>query len=871
MPGGYVGIIPWKLEIVKNGAAQVHASATNYARIAASTKQNLNILQIADSNKGTSLIDLESQLSSGTVYYKNSSGATATAPYRGIYGALIGQLSDFNVRIITVEADNLESMTDLYFYDSTVHTSYAKPATVNTAEIYTYLNKFDMLIIGFADMYGEIGTNSAAAITQYIDSRRSVLFTHDTTSFSNLPYDYFPTSTARGDAMDIPLGTWSIRNSATVTPVSATTAPTASFTLRQTGGGVYQRTPSGNQLRSSNTYTLSITTADFAGSDVIFGLRDSSNNAILYQQTISGNGVQTITGIKVSSNDRYYVFIQGGNGSLRVSGISLTRTAGSSGNASITLSPSSWTVYSGNNATTSGSSIYFYKDISGSTRTIYQQPNLSTGDYTLTGTVTSRSSDASNIRIGVTDNEVSGWLASRQYQSISSTGDINLSFTVQYAGNIELYVSGDRGSVSFSNLTLTKLPPTGSDGTIHDGWWGYNFNTIIRDAVGLDRFGITSTLLRPYLRAGNGNALLTPSSLSESVRNALSQHDIAYESESANANTVPEVQGFTNYELIRYGTSSYKYTNNTYSTRETTTVSQVNKGQITTYPYNINTKSFGGSDNSLYTSANTPYMYVGNTHEQYYQVNMAADDIVVWYCLSGAGGSNYYYNDVPNDVTNAYYIYSKGNVTYSGVGHSDKQYNYTSDNSGDVVGIAYVNEAKLFVNTMIAAFQSSMQSPSISFRDSSSASSTDLKAKYFTIEYSNGGSDPNLLEGSLNAASSEESRALYFKIADPNLTTQNKTITIQYYYHSGTGTDVAVAGITELVTTFTPGNAPASPRSGVTYRILLPASSGPLAALADNDTPVVNLYLKVTTQINTQSLSSSDSIALRKIGLFDLN
>jgi len=69
------------------------------------------------------------------------------------------------------------------------------------------------------------------------------------------------------------------------------------------------------------------------------------------------------------------------------------------------------------------------------------------------------------------------------------------------------------------------------------------------------------------------------------------------------------------------------------------------------------------------------------------------NDIVVWYCISGVSDGQYkdtnIYNITPNDVVNNYYIYTMGNVTYSGAGHSRP--------SKDA-------EIKLFVNTMIAAY-----------------------------------------------------------------------------------------------------------------------------------------------------------------------
>lgn len=116
---------------------------------------------------------------------------------------------------------------------------------------------------------------------------------------------------------------------------------------------------------------------------------------------------------------------------------------------------------------------------------------------------------------------------------------------------------------------------------------------------------------------------------------------------------------------------------------ETTLAQRLNKGQITEYPYKI-------SEN----------IKVAPTHAQWYLLNLEDKDVTVWYTL-GYDGENLASIPTgvsPYDAANNYYIYSKGNIFYSGVGHDTV--------NGDM-------EAKLFVNTMIAAYRASYEPPVI--------------------------------------------------------------------------------------------------------------------------------------------------------------
>ncbi|MEA4946129.1 MAG: DUF5057 domain-containing protein [Oscillospiraceae bacterium] len=288
-----------------------------------------------------------------------------------------------------------------------------------------------------------------------------------------------------------------------------------------------------------------------------------------------------------------------------------------------------------------------------------------------------------------------------------------------------------------------------------DWYWGYYFNDVIRDAVGLDRYGVTSpsfgltqymasdlrSSLLDQANANNksivytgkvsGGQSISDSTLLGAIKAA--NYSVAYVPDNTVTTakkTVPNTQGYTTVAIKGGGN------------HETTTVSQVNKGQITSYPFDIN----------LGTDGRLP---VATTHYQYYQLNMNSDDVVVWYCLAG----DYYEGGYKNDGVNAYYIYNKGNITYSGAGHSPYA----------VTG----SEAKLFVNTMIAAFRAAVVNPTMEFKD---AGGDTQQAQFLPVEFG-------------QATASAESTALgsaraYFSLSDPNLAS-SKNVSVQFYYQVG--------------------------------------------------------------------------------------
>lgn len=151
---------------------------------------------------------------------------------------------------------------------------------------------------------------------------------------------------------------------------------------------------------------------------------------------------------------------------------------------------------------------------------------------------------------------------------------------------------------------------------------------------------------------------------------------------------------------------------------ETTLVTKTNEGQITQYPYKIGDWS---NHNTVFDNTK---LEVAQTHGQYYQLNMEDPEVTVWYCLADDGkdignGKSDIYGVSPNDASNNYYIYSKDNIFYSGVGHSKVE----SD-----------MEAKLFINTMIGAYRVSYEPPIVEVLNPE-AEITDTKNLSYTMTY----------------------------------------------------------------------------------------------------------------------------------------
>lgn len=282
--------------------------------------------------------------------------------------------------------------------------------------------------------------------------------------------------------------------------------------------------------------------------------------------------------------------------------------------------------------------------------------------------------------------------------------------------------------------------------------WGYDFNRIIRGQVGLDRYGVLNNWpLRvgcgytknattsipgagyPTIVANKGGGVLTSGHLFNIAEknSEIDSKDIAYEPKSNRTKIVREVQGLAYGTLIQGNAETnpekdkmakqykvYGGFGNKTSFR-TTRVEQVNKGQITTYPFRI-----------------PENLEVAVTHDQPYQLDLNEDadddgesDLIVWYTL---GGTDNAFALSPKDVRNNYYIYTKGNITYSGVGHSPIQE-------------SNLDEMKLYINTLVAAYKAALQSPTINFKESGDIDSAEKNVSYISYDVSADGKNGTIL------------------------------------------------------------------------------------------------------------------------------
>ena len=315
---------------------------------------------------------------------------------------------------------------------------------------------------------------------------------------------------------------------------------------------------------------------------------------------------------------------------------------------------------------------------------------------------------------------------------------------------------------------------------IHDYYGGdqngvhaYYMNHVARNALGLDRYGVTNNDLAMYnIDSGNsGNAI----SKANTEKLEEMGYSYAYKPKSGRREKVAETHGYLNYALHwknsgynRYRMSSLRYVDwggnhsDAASFYPSTNISQVNKGRITSFPYDVNMKDFGGKNDMI---------SIAKSHVQYYQLNMNEDDVTVWYTLAD---SRSYDVINKNDAINAYYIYNKGNVTYTGAGHRDK---------GNNKSAAFTEvEKQLFTNTMIAAYRPQSEPPILQIREE--GSEIDITSIVVPFRLDEGSEDVEN-DNSFDMIGGASGYGIPFMIHDRNLVVEGKSVTLTYSVGDG--------------------------------------------------------------------------------------
>lgn len=245
---------------------------------------------------------------------------------------------------------------------------------------------------------------------------------------------------------------------------------------------------------------------------------------------------------------------------------------------------------------------------------------------------------------------------------------------------------------------------------------GYTFNKYLRDSMGQNRYKQSGASVSKKFFSANNYTYTTPLSSKEKAYGftytCLMQYSNYYRAWywgdgkiGKDSDVISSGQEYWGpykglYENLYADNPHWSSIENGY---ETHYVTQVNEGQITKYPNDLGKISSSGHDGN----GNAVYK-IANTHGQAYQCNIEDPNTIVWLTLADKSDSKTkWYRTSPNDGANNYYVYNRGNVTYSGIGHR----NGTKEGAYDADDDLTTFEKKLFVNVFVAALRAGVQGP----------------------------------------------------------------------------------------------------------------------------------------------------------------
>jgi|GEM_PF-1715661 len=228
---------------------------------------------------------------------------------------------------------------------------------------------------------------------------------------------------------------------------------------------------------------------------------------------------------------------------------------------------------------------------------------------------------------------------------------LNGNYDMLIMGFADIYGGGDLTNTNAINALKSFIATNQSVMLTHDtltfqvnspNTWGYNITQNFRRLIGQQRY---------YRTAPDSNRTYDP---------------MPYSSKDS--------YGFTNLTLGRYN-NGVANNGNTFET--STETHKINDNLVTQFPFPLED------------------ITVSATHFQYFQLDLEDKSVVPVYTLTNAGSSMYNH---PGDGRNDYYTYTKGNITFSGTGHST---------------VNSIEEEKMFVNTIIKASRGANHAPAL--------------------------------------------------------------------------------------------------------------------------------------------------------------
>lgn len=397
------------------------------------------------------------------------------------------------------------------------------------------------------------------------------------------------------------------------------------------------------------------------------------------------------------------------------------------------------------------------------------------------------------------------------------------------------------------------------------------FNTSLLDAFAQDRYGLTDPNYNEYLNPLNIGKIATQFTKTADasawdgyvVTREQNNQAIGYVQKSGRTGFYANVYPYTNTVWSRTRTTenhllqqsfinagsidALTSTGDPSAAATRTYVDQMNDGQISHYPYTIN-----GS------------VTVSKSHAQYFQLDLDTDsdmdgnsDTVVWYTLGDMADSNNnviagadIYSVTPGDGINNYYIYNSGNVTFTAFGANGQ--NAITD-----------NEAKLFVNTLIAAYEAGIVNPVVSFYETSDSNGNMLDSIAVPYDYNVTGK--NNIDSSIQM--NERGTDYLYKFVNPNTQTGVEADgTKAYFKITDTNLIKGVDSEDKYAKVYFYMEVTGAPGTDVTWKDGNVTKSGKVMQIQLNDNTVVNV---VRIPITVYNADFSQKICDTGIGIAD--